>query len=286
MRLQALKDQGASLSNLYVLRATDPISPRVLRDGIEEPSIGEQFIVGRLQRLVLELHEQGRPPVVAVMFDTVRASLSGSEDDSENVAAYLRVTRRVLRVVPNAAAFLVHHAGWQDGEQRKKRERGSSAFRGNADATLYLEVVEDDPENHRAFLELRTLKLRDGERPAPLRLVRERVDVVGFDGHGNALSSCVIVADTRSKADREAEVVAAGEAADRDVDVKVLRAMRDYPAATGQRKLRTYVGLRLDVVTDAVGRVLRAGWALEGKRGQPYQVTPEGLEILASTEQP
>jgi hypothetical protein len=94
--------------------------------------------------------------------DTVRASLSGSEDSSEHVSAYLRAVGRVLATVPGAAALLVHHAGWQDGEGKRPRERGSSAWRGNVDGTLYIEAGKYDQEHHERRLILRTLKVRDG----------------------------------------------------------------------------------------------------------------------------
>ena len=52
-----------------------------------------------------------------------------------------------------------------------RRERGSSAWRGNCDATLYLEAGKYDPKRGEAQLTLTALKVRDTERPAPLHLV-------------------------------------------------------------------------------------------------------------------
>ena len=69
-------------------------------------------------------------------------------------------------------------------------------------------------------------------------------------------------------------------AADQAIDLKVLQTMRDYPAATSQQKLRGYAGLNLGVVADSVSRILRAGWAVEGKRGQPYAITDAGKQAL------
>jgi hypothetical protein len=193
LRLRALREaKDFTLENVYWRRASDPLSPRIERDGVESCSIGEAAVTEALTALSAGLADEGRPSIVLVVVDTVRASLSGGEDSSEHVSAYLRAVRRIMAPLPGAAAVLAHHAGWLDGESKRKRERGSSAFRGNADATLYLEVVENDPKNHRAYLELRALKVRDAELPAPLRLVRERVDVLGFDAHGQPLRSYVI----------------------------------------------------------------------------------------------
>ena len=51
-----------------------------------------------------------------------------------------------------------------------------SLLRWRLHATLYLETGDYDAERGEAALTLRTLKVRDAERPAPLRLVRRRVN--------------------------------------------------------------------------------------------------------------
>ena len=180
----------------------------------------------------------------------------------------------------DAAAILAHHAGWQDGETQRKRERGSSAWRGNCDGTLYLEAGEYDADRGEAQLTLRTLKVRDAEKPAPLHLVRRRVELMERDRHGDPVTSCVIDDDRRSREDREAERIASHEATLAEADVAVLRAMRDYPAATSVARLRPYVGQRTEIVSESVARILRANLALAGKRGQPYTLTDAGLARL------
>lgn len=280
LRLQALQSTGVDLTDLYLLRATDPISPRLMKDGTEVPSIGEMFVAGRLQRLVVDLQDRGRPPIAGVYFDTVRASMSGSEDGSENTSAYQRAVRRIIAPVPSAAAVLLHHSGWQDGEARRKRERGSSAWRGNADATLYLEAHEPD-ESGDVRLTLTTLKLRDAERRPPLHLIRRRVDVQGVDRWGNPLSSCVIVPDTRTRTDREAEAAAEARAEDRALDLRTLRAIADRPeVATSQDRIRQLLGAGKAIVSDSIARLIRAGWILPGRRGEPYSVTEAGRGTL------
>ncbi len=280
LRLRALAGKGAKLDNLYLLRASDPLSPRE-RDGTEDASHGEVVLGDALQRLAADLAEQGRPPIVAVFLDTVRASLSGSEDSSENVSAYLRAVRRILAVVPGAAAVLLHHAGWQDGETRRKRERGSSAFRGNVDATLYLEAGEDAGDG-RVYLVLRTLKVRDAECQAPIRMVRERVAVLGLDRYGNPLSSCILAPDTRSREDVEAVRAAKRDAEDQRLDLEVLAVMAEHPV-TNQERVRSLVGGNKGTVGAAVTRVLRAGWAAKSGRREPYSVTESGRQALQAT---
>ena len=282
LRLRALRDVGGRrLDHLYILHPPDPLSPRASRDG-EVPSLGEVMVTAALTTLAGELQREGLPPIVLVIIDTVRASMTGSEDASEHVSAYLRAVRRVVSRAPRAAVILAHHAGWQDGETKRKRERGSSSWRGNCDATVYLEADGPyDAERGEAPLTLQTLKVRDVERPAPLSLVRRRVELLEMDRHGGPVTSCLIERDPRSRADRDAERTAAVAAHDRETDLKVLQAMRDYPTATSITRLRPYVGLRTDAVSASVARILREKLATEGKRGQPYTLTEAGQMALA-----
>jgi RecA-family ATPase len=282
LRLQALKEAfGHRLEHMYVIRCVDPLSPRVTRDGGEQRSVGEVAVATALHELSTELNAKRLPPIVLIIVDTVRASLSGSEDSSEHVSAYLRAVRRLLVPLPGAAAILVHHAGWQDGIDRRKRERGSSAFRGNVDATLFLELGEYDDKTGQAELTLRTLKVRDAERPAPLHLIRRRVYLPLRDRHGQPVTSCVIDRDRRTRKDREAEQVRDAEAAQLVLDRRVLGVIRDH-AITSNGSLRSFVGGRHAAVVDAVGRVLRAGWATKAGQRLPFVLTDEGRSVLAA----
>ena len=177
VRLRALREvAGQRLEHVYILHGRDPLSPIIDRDRVELASRGETAVVAAVEALRNDLTVTDRPSIRLLVVDTVRASLSGSEDSSESVSAYLRSVRRLMTRVPGAATLLLHHSGWQDGDAKRKRERGSSAFRGNVDATLYLEAETYDAERGEARLILRALKVRDGERPAPLSLIRRRVD--------------------------------------------------------------------------------------------------------------
>ena len=104
LRLTALREAGHSLEGLHLIRASEPLSPRVERDGTEHPSFGELALAEELARLVAHLQATGKPPLVLLIVDTIRASLTGSEDSSEDVSAYLRATRRVLAPFPEPAA--------------------------------------------------------------------------------------------------------------------------------------------------------------------------------------
>ena len=91
-------------------------------------------------------------------------------------------------IVPGAAALLVHHAGWQDGDTPRKRERGSSTWRGNVDASLYLEAGTYNRETGTCPLTLKWLKVRDGGIPrADALRIRRRVELDGRWKTGEAI---------------------------------------------------------------------------------------------------
>ncbi len=280
LRLLALRDAGFSLEHAHILRATDPLSPRVGRDGVEGLSFGEAALAEALAELAARLETEKRPPIVLVVIDTIRASLSGSEDSSEHVSGYLRAVRRLSAPLPDAAVILAHHSGWQDStEQRRKRERGSSALRGNVDATHYLEVAADAPEEHGAYLVLTALKVRDDERLPPLRLLRRKVELLRSDGSGDPLTSCVIERDPRSREDREAAEAAETQAENEALDRSVLEAVRDN-APTSQNAVRELVGLGRDKVYPAVARLLRQQLIGRDSQRSPYRLTEGGIEAL------
>lgn len=280
-RLRALSEvSGHPCAHVYVIAATDPLSPRVTRDG-EEQSIGEIDTAAAIDALSGKLAASGEPEIRLVILDTVRASMTGSEDSSEHVAAYLRAVRRLMACVPNAAGILAHHAGWQDGDSPRKRERGSSSWRGNVDHTLYLERGEYDRERGQCELTLRTLKARDDEPAAPLHLIRRRVELPEIDRHGRPLTTCVIERDRRTRQDREAAEQQAADAETRTVDLRVLTVMRDQPEATSVRRIREYAALGEPKVRASIARILTAGWATPPTRQRlPYTVTEAGLTAL------
>lgn len=286
-RLRALRDkQSCHLEHVYIVRATSPISPQIARDG-ELVGLGERYLDSCLAALSAKLAKEGLPPLKLVVIDTARASMAGSEDNSADVSAYLRACRRIMRRFPDAALVLSHHAGWQDGDTQRKRERGSSAWRGNCDITLYLEAGPYDSAKGEAELTLRTLKSRDGELLPPMRMIRRRVELDTFDRYGARRTSCVILPDHTSRADREAREVAIVEADAKDLDLKVLAAIIGHPdIATNREGIRTLVGRAKSDVSSSIDRCIRAGWLKPGRRGEPFVTTPEGRLACLQGGQP
>ncbi|MBZ0103108.1 MAG: AAA family ATPase [Thermoanaerobaculia bacterium] len=276
LRLEALQQAGRDLANVYLLNADRPLSPVVERDGGEVPSPGEIEVTEALRRLQERLSSEGRPAVRLVIVDTVRASLAGSEDSSEGVSAYLRAIRRILATCPRAGCILAHHAGWQDGETRRRRERGSSAWRGNCDATFYLSAEGAEGDDVR--VEWQTLKLRDAERPAPLRLIRRRVELTGrTTASGFPATSCVMVSDAATPGDDQAARAAKLEAEEAEIDRRILAALTGRDDVTSLYKLRILAGLRQATVSDSVARLARSGLlAPPGRKGDPYMLSQAG----------
>jgi len=282
LRLTALREAGYSLDGLHVIRASEPLSPRVERDGTEHPSFGELALAEELARLRAHLQATGRAPIVLLIFDTIRASLAGSEDSSEDVSAYLRAARRILAPYPEAGCILAHHSGWQDGEQRRKRERGSSAFRGNADATLYLEVTGEDAEEHLAYLTLRALKVRDEERPAPLRLVRRRVTVTEMDENGESRTTCIVERDHRSAESIEEAAAQAEAERQADLERRALDVVRKGKV-TSIATLRALLGCAQPVASELLAKLQATGRIARKSQREPYRAVPSRTHSTAST---
>ncbi|MCL4822112.1 MAG: AAA family ATPase [Vicinamibacteria bacterium] len=279
VRLRALDEAGRGVEGVELLRLSQPLSARPGRDGAEGYAQGEAILAAALAELAQRLEAAARPPILLLVLDTLRASMSGSEDSSEDTAAYLRAVRRILAPYPGAGAIVAHHAGWQDStETRKRRERGSSAIRGNVDATLYLEAGDYDELQHVARLELRALKVRDEERPAPLRLIRRRVELLERDTRGRIATSCLIDTDPTTPADREADERAEAAQAEAELEGAILHVIRTRPI-TGLRGLALHVratcGPRRDEAIRATLDRLIAGGRIvvPTRQRQPYSVS-------------
>jgi hypothetical protein len=138
-----------------------------------------------------------------------------------------------------------------------------------------------DDQTGECPLTLTWLKVRDDERPAPLRLIRRRVEC-DIDPLGRILTSCVIEADRRTREDREAAHQAAIDAEHRAADLRTLRAIQDRPEqSTSQDGIRLMLGVRKTLVSESLGRLVRVGWLTAGKRGEPYRVTEAGAAALS-----
>jgi len=108
------------------------------------------------------------------------------------------------------------------------------------------------------------------------------VTLAGCDRHGRPRTSCVIEADYRSHAERDAEHRAATDADARAFDLTVLLAIHQHPAlATSGDNLQKLLTGRKLAISDSLARLTRQVLIVPGKRGQPYRLTEAGHAALS-----
>jgi hypothetical protein len=128
---------------------------------------------------------------------------------------------------------------------------------------------------------LTTKKSRDGELAAPLHLIRRRVELPGqVTRHGDPVTTCIIEPDRRTHDARTADAERAADAVAGGFDLALLRLMAERPELTSQDALRVALNVRKAIVSAAVARVVRRGWAAPGGRGRGYTVTPAGHDAI------
>jgi hypothetical protein len=129
---------------------------------------------------------------------------------------------------------------------------------------------------------LRTLKVRDIERPAPLRLLRQTVELSICDERGRPKESCIIERDYRTSQDDAAEASATLAREQAAIDRKILRAIATHGTlATSQSRIRLIVNARSADVAEAISRLMQAGWIVPPSRQrQPYVVTDAGRAAI------
>jgi hypothetical protein len=286
VRLKAYREvAGFWLKHIFVVDCGDPLSPMIDRDRLEVPGRGELGLARALDEITAAIEAEQGPPIVLVIVDTIRASLAGPEESSENASAYLRAVRRLMTHTPGAAWMLLHHSGWMDGEAKRRRERGSSAFRGNVDATLYLEAGEYDRQSRTKPLTLTALKVRDGETPPPLHMILRQVEVPGlFDPWGEPVTSCIVEADRQTREDREAEAQRVAETRQHDLDLRLLQTIAKRPQlATSKDGIRSALRVKADQARDTLDRAIERDWVnLPTGQRKPYTLTAAGEALLSA----
>ena len=161
--------------------------------------------------------------------------------------------------------------------------RGSGAFFGAVDTEVRLD--SDDPLGKQGdrMITVTCAKQKEDSPFPPLKLVGRIVPVLDLLGRpmahdsGRAITSIVLRLAGEGDA---ADHVRKAEAADRAIDIQVLATIYRYPAATNQKKIRQYAGLKMGLVVESLGRILRNEWAAEGARGKPYVITDLGKKQL------
>ena len=143
------------------------------------------FLVADALNLVQEhrvlvdcIKPQTTPAVVVI--DTLNRSLTGSESDDKDMAAYIKAAD-AIRDAFQCAVIIVHHCGVD-----ATRPRGHTSLAGAVDAQLA--VKRDAAGNIGVTVE----RMKDGGEGAVLASKLEPIDV-GTDRDGDTITSCVIV---------------------------------------------------------------------------------------------
>lgn len=237
---------------------------------LRDPSFQQELLA-----LVTEMHP------ILVIVDTLSRCTPGAEENSARDMGEVVGFCSELQQPSGAAIAFVHHPTKNDP---KGGGRGSGVIYGAVDTEIRITTNDEDEDvQSERLITVTCAKQKDDIKFPPLNLVGHLVPVRDLQGHemvhesGRPITSIVLRPAERDDVEKVTEKAAQ---ADHATDLKVLRTMQDYPAATNQQKLRTYAGLNLGAVTDSVGRILRAGWAVQGKRGKPFTVTDAGIQTL------
>jgi len=263
IRLAALADSGKNLDRFFTLRMSAPITTPT----------GEKQTATALAKVADKIREADgdKYPLRVIVFDTVRQAMTGDEDSSDDMTDFIHAVKRICEPYKDAAILLVHHTGWQDAndpKKIKKRERGSSALRGNADNTFILLEDKESAAAAEGYLVMLCLKMKDGRKSKPLSMQRvERAD------------SCVMVKDERKR-----EPIEVKEAREEDeLRVAVLEAVRDSHL-NNKDEVRVKVGKRKPEVGVEINELIAGKFIIEGKRGEPFIITKNGLDFLVKGE--
>jgi AAA domain len=127
----------------------------------------------------IRLHLRSDNPV-GVVLDTLNRSLVGSENDDEDIGAYIKAADAV-RTAFNCMVVIVHHCGVEG-----TRPRGHTSLGGALDAQIA--ARRDAGGNVVAEVEW----MKDGEEGNTVASRLEVVDV-GLDDDGQPITSCVVV---------------------------------------------------------------------------------------------
>lgn len=213
-----------------------------------------------------------------IIVDTLSRCMPGADENSNKEMGEAVSFCSQLQQTAQCAIALVHHP-------TKKDPTGGGRGAGNIfaaiDAEIRLEAadVEEHEQDAPRPVTVRCTKQKDDAEPTPLNVVGHVVIVCNQQGRalayesGRSVTSLVLRADTQTKEDRAHKVFQATRA----IDLKVLAAM---PKATGVKGVREIVRMKQGDVSAAVSRILTAGWASEGKRGECYTVTEVGRNEL------
>lgn len=123
-------------------------------------------------QIISAVRELTTEKVSANFVDTVNNHFSGDENSARDARKFLNCANLVSAAVGGALVY-VHHTG--HGEGAKTRARGSSAFRGALDSSIFVKKTDDDG------IQVECDKMKDAERPEPFCGALTRVPLEWLD---------------------------------------------------------------------------------------------------------
>lgn len=118
-------------------------------------------------------------PPRLIIIDTLSQNYEGDENDSAQVAGFLREIQRIRTCFPGCTVLIVHHTPYSD----KGRPRGSTAMLANTDYAY-------QQASTNLLITLTTRKMKDGEPARPISFQLHSVEI-GLDEDGEPITSLV-----------------------------------------------------------------------------------------------
>ena len=137
-------------------------------------------LIADKDKLIQAIRAQVETPTVVVV-DTLNRSLNGNENDSKDMAAYIRAAD-AIRETFHCAVIIVHHCGIA-----ANRPRGHTSLSGANEAQIAVER-----NNPTGIITARVEHMKDSEAGTSVLSRLERIDL-GSDDDGDPITSCVIV---------------------------------------------------------------------------------------------
>jgi hypothetical protein len=136
-------------------------------------------LIADRDKLIESIRAQEHAPAVVVI-DTLNRALNGDENNSQDMARFIRAAD-MIRAVFGCTVIIVHHCGINGN-----RPRGHTSLSGADDAQIA--VARDAADNVVATVE----HMKDSEGGTTIVSRLERVEL-GTDDDGDPITSCIIV---------------------------------------------------------------------------------------------
>lgn len=199
-----------------------------------------------------------KPRVIFV--DTMaHVMLPGDENNTRDMGSFIKACKSLQKMF-NCAVVMVHHTG-KEGD----RERGNSALRAACDVMIRLQ--DDD-----GLIAVECTKSKD-TKPFPTRFVR-LLPVALDDG----TSSPIVISAEKVKQ------LPSDPLSENQKMVLRVFTLKTFPDGCTIADISEVTNKQRGVVQRWISRLIDLGFVVHGGRGEPYQITVDGLDKLNEKE--